>query len=355
MTIETGSNATRADLLAWCALAPLPTRRLRARVRSLAQLRQAWRAAGSPRLSAQHQGLLEAWQAAGGQVRFCWQAGFPALLAQIADAPAALFGQGDWSLLCRRLVAVVGSRAATPGGVGAARRLAAELTAAGAVVVSGLAQGIDRAAHDGALAAGGRTIAIPGSGLQRLYPAAHRPLAAQIQAAGGLLLSEYPPWIAARPALFPERNRLISGVTRGVLVVQAARRSGSLITARCAAEQGREVLAVPGAPGLPVSGGVNQLLRDGAALVESAADVFDALGWAPTPGAVAAGAPADATLYPIWAALDHTPVGLDTLAARLQLAPEALQRALVTLELGGFVQPTAHGYISASPAAGRPG
>jgi len=176
-------------------------------------------------------------------------------------------------------VAVVGARAATPRGLAFARRLSSELAAAGLAVVSGLARGIDSAAHRGALDAGGRTVAILGSGLDRLYPPENRELAARVEA-GGALVSEFPLGTGPWKANFPRRNRVVAGWVHAVVVVEAGRRSGALSTARAALEEGREVLAVPGHPMDPQAEGTNRLLQDGAALVLSADDVLSELGLA---------------------------------------------------------------------------
>ena len=342
----------------WCAIAELPSARQRREVGSAAQLMAAWQRAGRPQLDKPSRAALEHWCAGGGRVLFRWAADFPQALGQIPDPPVAVFVQGSTDVLAQPRVAMVGSRAATPAGIGIARALAAELSRAGALVVSGLAQGIDRAAHDGALAVGRPTLAIPGSGLGNLYPRHHVGLARTIIDSGGLLVSEYPPWVRARAALFPARNRLISGLAVGVVVVQAALRSGSLITARLAAEQGREVMAVPGAPGSPVVAGCNQLLRDGAALIESAQDVYAVCGWAWPTGTADAGAAASAVegklakraanqhhTQRVLGALDSLPLSFDELQQHLGLAAAPLAAALVHLELLGQAQRTPHGYI----------
>src|SRR5687767_4468292 len=192
---------------------------------------------------------------------------FPALLAQIPDPPEELWTRGDWSIFDKPAVAVVGARAASRGGMAIASAIAGDLARAGIVVVSGLARGIDSAAHVAALDAGGKTIAVLGTGIDVVYPAEHRELTERI-ARDGLLITEFLPGAAPEVFHFPRRNRIISGLSRGVVVVEAAEQSGSLITARLAADQGREVMVVPG----PVMGGRNRgahaLIRDGAKLVE---------------------------------------------------------------------------------------
>jgi DNA processing protein len=207
---------------------------------------------------------------------------FPALLAQIPNPPEELWTRGDLSICDKPAVAVVGARAASRGGMAIASAIAGDLARAGIVVVSGLARGIDSAAHMAALDAGGKTIAVLGTGIDVVYPAEHRELTERI-ARDGLLITEFWPGSAPEVSHFPRRNRIISGLSRGVVVVEAAEQSGSLITARLAAEQGREVMVVPG----PVLGGRNRgahaLIRDGAKLVESAVDILQELGIATGP------------------------------------------------------------------------
>lgn len=204
---------------------------------------------------------------------------YPALLREIYDPPPVLYVRGrlrgDEG---ERSLAVVGSRAASPAGCALARSMARELAAAGMCVVSGLARGIDIAAHRGALDARGRTVAVLGSGLDRVYPPENESVA-RVVAESGAVVSEFPLGTPPLPGNFPRRNRVIAGWGRGVLVVEAARGSGALGTARAALEEGREVLAVPGHPGHTGSVGTNQLIRDGAPLVRDARDVADELGW----------------------------------------------------------------------------
>src|SRR5262245_28445524 len=188
---------------------------------------------------------------------------YPPQLVELCDAPPVLAVRGDPAVLSATAVAVVGSRAASAYGLEVARCVAGELAEAGVVVVSGLAFGIDAAAHEAALAAGGRTIAVQACGLDRVYPAAHRELAAQI-AHSGAVVTEFALGVAPRAAFFPLRNRLISALARALIVVEARERSGSLVTARHAADQGVDVFAVPGPIGQPHHVGSNRLLRDGA-------------------------------------------------------------------------------------------
>jgi DNA processing protein len=199
---------------------------------------------------------------------------YPQLLREIPDPPLVLFGRGDWRPTDRYSVAIVGTRRPTAYGRRQAQRLAASVVQAGLVVVSGLARGIDAEAHQTALDHGGRTIAVLGSGLLRVYPSEHQQLAARISK-NGVLLSEAPPLRQAVAGAFPQRNRVISGLSTGVVVVEAAERSGALITARHAMEQGRDVFAVPGPADSPQSRGCHQLLRDGAKLVESVDDILE--------------------------------------------------------------------------------
>lgn len=200
---------------------------------------------------------------------------YPASLATLSDAPPALWYRGDLDVLTGPVVAIVGSRAASATGLEAATRLGAELASRGVVVVSGLARGVDSAAHRGALSAG-RTVAVLGSGLDVIYPPEHEGLAGEI-AKTGLVISEYPPGTRPLPFHFPARNRLISGLSRAVVIIEAAEGSGSLITASCALEQGREVMAVPGNILSGRNRGGHALIRDGAKIVERADDILDEL------------------------------------------------------------------------------
>ena len=263
---------------------------------------------------------------------------YPRLLLQTADPPLLLYLQGDPACLAAPAVAVVGSRHPSAQGADNAQAFAADLARAGWVVVSGLAQGIDAAAHEGALAASGITVAVVGTGLDITYPARHRALALRV-AAQGALLSEYAPGTPPLREHFPQRNRLIAGLTRGTLVVEAALRSGSLITARLANEAGREVWAVPGSVHAAQSHGCHALIKQGATLVESAQDVLDDL---QSPGFRQAALPLqtapDATLTdPLLAALGEDPVTLDALLARTGESVATLSARLLELELAGAV------------------
>ena len=263
---------------------------------------------------------------------------YPALLAELADAPPLLFVAGDPALLERPQLAMVGSRQASRPGLDTAASFARSLAGGGFVVTSGLALGIDGAAHLGALEAGGATVAVLGTGLQCLYPKRHSGLAQRIVAEGGALVSELPLDAPPQPANFPRRNRIISGLALGVLVVEASPSSGSLITARLAAEQGREVFAIPGSIHHPGARGCHQLIREGAQLVEGVADILEALrGWqrlAP-PAAVPPLPAADES--PLLALLRAAPQSSEALAASSGLAlPELLAR-LTELELDGRI------------------
>ncbi|WP_235934693.1 DNA-processing protein DprA [Candidatus Laterigemmans baculatus] len=205
------------------------------------------------------------------------EADYPQALQTLPDAPPILFVRGNLELRDRLAIGIVGTRHATQYGLNEAARFARELARAGVTVVSGMARGIDGAAHRGALEAGGRTIAVLGGGLGQLYPPEHVGLADEIAAAGAVL-SEYAPEAVPKGPMFPQRNRLISGLSLGVLVIEAADRSGSLITARHAAEQGREVFALPGPVTSRVSRGCHALIRDGARLVTSVDDILEELG-----------------------------------------------------------------------------
>ena len=212
---------------------------------------------------------------------------FPALLGCISDPPPLLWTRGDVDALARPIVAIVGSRAATPYALDVAHRLGQELSDRGLVVASGLARGVDSAAHRGCLSGAAPTVAVLGSGLDRVYPAEHETLAAEISQKG-LLVSEFWPGAPPLQEHFPLRNRIISGISLAVVVVEASEKSGSLITARCALEQGRDVMAVPGSVLSGRNRGSHSLLKDGAKVVESAVDILEGLGWpmAETPQAL---------------------------------------------------------------------
>jgi DNA processing protein len=237
---------------------------------------------------------------------------YPAVLLQTPDPPLLLYVQGQVEFLSRRILAIVGSRNASAQGVDNARAFGAHLSQRGWTIVSGLAFGIDGAAHDGGLDGPGSTVAIVGTGLDRVYPARHRALAHRI-ATAGVLISEFAPGTPPLPPNFPMRNRIIAGLARGTLVVEAALQSGSLITAKQAADYGREVFAVPGSIHSPLSRGCHALIRQGAKLVESADDILEELQGADA--ATAASAPAAAGRRdPVLEALGHDPATLHALA-----------------------------------------
>lgn len=284
----------------------------------------------------------------------CTEADFPPQLETIPQPPAALFVAGDASLLLRPQVAIVGARSASVAGRNTARAFARHLALAGFVVTSGLADGIDGAAHEAALEAGQLTIAVIGTGPDLVYPRKHRELSARV-AAQGALVSEFPPGTAARADHFPRRNRIIAGLSLGTLVIEAGLQSGSLITARLAGEQGREVFAVPGSIHNPLARGCHRLIRDGARLVESASEVAETL----VPAARALGAELALRLQepsaePIrrsaggWRddpqyrrlmdVLGHDPIALDELSARTGQSAGELSSMLLMLELEGWVE-----------------
>ena len=266
---------------------------------------------------------------------------FPPALLQTADPPLLLYVQGDVARLALPSVAIVGSRNATPQGIANAQAFATALSDHGFVVVSGLALGIDAAAHEGGLAGAAGTIAVVGTGLDRVYPARHRDLAHRI-AAHGALVSEFSPGTPPLPDNFPRRNRIIAGLSQGTLVVEAAMQSGSLITARLASEAGREVFAMPGSIHAPQSKGCHALLKQGAKLVETAQDILEELrgplggtfGQAPLPMQPAV---APEPVDPLLEALGHDPVTMDALTARTGWSAQDLSAQLLTLELDGQV------------------
>jgi DNA processing protein len=265
-------------------------------------------------------------------------ANYPAALLHIADPPLVLYARGRIERLAGPALAVVGSRNPTPGGAADAESFAQVLADAGLTIVSGLALGIDAAAHRGGLRGAASSMAVVGTGLDRIYPARNRDLAHAL-ARDGLLLSEFALGTPPVPSNFPRRNRIISGLSRGCLVVEAALQSGSLITARQALEQGREVFAVPGSIHSPLSKGCHWLIKQGAKLVESAQDVLDELQLpapapAVSPDALRAPAPQEAAVL---AALGFDPIDLDTLCARTGLTPDAASAMLLKLELDGYL------------------
>jgi DNA processing protein len=264
-------------------------------------------------------------------------ADYPQQLLQTEDPPTLLYARGRIEFLNRPCIAVVGSRNCTPQGCANAQSFAAALSQCGLTVVSGLACGVDAAAHRGALSGVGSSIAVVGTGIDRVYPASNRELAMNL-ADNGVIVSEFPIGTPALAANFPRRNRVISGLSKGVLVVEAAERSGSLITARLAAEQGREVFAIPGSIHSPLSKGCHRLIKQGAKLVDQAQDILEELNLSPmshAPVEITAPARENGLLV----AMGFDPLGIDVLAERSGLSAERLVSALLELELAGRVAP----------------
>lgn len=266
---------------------------------------------------------------------------YPPALLETADPPLLLYAQGRLALLQQPSIAIVGSRNPTGQGADNARAFGAALSNADFTIVSGLALGVDGAAHQGALEGRGSTVAIVGTGLDRVYPSRHRALAHRI-AQQGLLLSEFALGAPPLPEHFPLRNRIIAGMTRGTLVVEAALKSGSLITARLAAEAGRDVFAIPGSIHAPQSRGCHALIKQGAKLVEDAEDVLAELksvtgDRSAAPEGTAEDAPEVSDGDPVLAALGHDPATLDALIARCGWPTSALNARLLELELDGVV------------------
>lgn len=265
-------------------------------------------------------------------------AGFPARLKSIHDPPPGLFIRGfaAESLLAQPSVAIVGARACSDYGAHVARSLGRELGAAAVVVVSGLARGVDGWAHRGCLEAGGETIAVLGCGIDRDYPRAHAGLARDV-GEQGLVVSEYPPGVAPAPWRFPARNRIVAGLTLATVVVEARERSGALITADLALEEGREVLAVPGEITSALSAGSNALLRLGATPVTSPGDVLEAIGVEPPSSGPERPAPGTAAAQ-VLAALESGASTVDEIARVAAMTPGMAAGGLVELELGGLVE-----------------
>ncbi len=277
---------------------------------------------------------------------------YPTSLRALKDAPPVLLVRGNVSALSGPAIAIVGARAATRSAQGQARRIARELAGCGFTIVSGLARGVDAAAHSGALDAGGKTVAVLACGIDEIYPPEHRGLAEEI-CGRGAVVSEMPIGTPPRKELFPLRNRIISGLSHGVIVAEARKRSGSLITVRHALEQGREVWALPGTNDGPFAAGSNQLLREGARAIRRAADVIEDLGFQPPkllgsplaaepsdrPAAI--GADADAGVDPlvvrIREVLEEAPLPREALAGRCAVDLQALATALIEMELAGEI------------------
>ncbi len=307
----------------------------------------AWQSLGLPSATAQARRSPEiregaraalAWLEGPAQHLLMWdQPNYPALLAQIADPPPLLFVLGDPGILEKPQLAIVGSRHASPPGLDTAKAFSRCLANAGFVITSGLALGIDGAAHQGALDVGGLTVGVVGTGLQKSYPQRHRALAAAMVERGGAVVSEFPLDTAANPGNFPRRNRIISGLSLGVLVVEASPASGSLITARLAAEQGREVFAIPGSIHHPAARGCHQLIRDGAQLVETIEHILENLrGWQQVP-AMAANPVGAAQAHPLLAVLVAAPQTSEGLAQAVGWGLAKVLAELTELELQGAV------------------
>lgn len=263
---------------------------------------------------------------------------YPQALLPLGHSPPALYVVGRRELLNAPSFAIVGSRSATAQGKDNARAFARTLSDAGLTIVSGLALGIDGAAHEGGLEGRASTLAVVGTGLDRVYPARHRALAHDI-AARGCIVSEFPPGTPPREMNFPRRNRLISGLARGVLVVEAAHRSGSLVTARYAGDYGREVFAIPGSIHSPLSKGCHKLIKEGAKLVETAGDILEEMGLAERGAGLQTGPEAPMSGNAVLSALGGDPVDVDTLIARTGWPADEVLAALTELELAGAAAP----------------
>jgi DNA processing protein len=263
-------------------------------------------------------------------------AAYPQALLTAADPPVLLYAKGDISLLNRPAFAIVGSRNATKQGEANAEAFAQALAGAGLSIVSGLAAGIDAAAHRGALKETAATIAVVGTGCDRIYPARNEALAREI-AEKGVIVSEFPVGTPPLAANFPRRNRVIAGLARGCLVVEAAQQSGSQITARLSAEAGREVFAIPGSIHSPQSKGCHALIKQGAKLVESARDILEELRWENIVNPASVAPVPEAETDPVLVGLGRDPCDLDTLIERTGLAVDALLARLLPLELDGRI------------------
>ncbi len=294
-------------------------------------------------------------------------AAYPALLRQIPDPPPVLYLFGQLEVACHQQIAVVGSRTPTPMGRETAHEFGAQLAALGLVVTSGLAHGIDAAAHRGAVSVGGRSIAVTGTGLDRVYPARHRELAHEV-AEKGLIISEFPLGSPPRPGNFPRRNRIISGLSQAVLVVEAALRSGSLITARLALEQGRDVFAVPGSIRNSQARGCNTLIREGAKLVEMVKDIVeefpDFVALTPADSIKKTDDPIDHDLATdfeldedyrkVLENVGYEPTSVDQVVERSGLTVDAVCSMLLVLELQGFVATMSGGRYCLDPLRKKP-
>jgi DNA processing protein len=264
-------------------------------------------------------------------------ADFPQLLLQIPDPPPLLYVKGDCALLNRFALAIVGSRNATAQGIANAEEFAHSLSDAGITVVSGLALGVDAAAHRGGLAGAASSIAVVGTGLDIVYPARNRALAHAL-AERGALISEFPLGAPALASNFPRRNRVISGISRGCLVVEAALQSGSLITARLANEQGREVFALPGSIHSPLAKGCHRLIKQGAKLVDNANDILEEFDFARVSADTKSAATPNTAAVHLLETIGHDPCGLDALSVRAGLSADAAAALLLELELSGLIE-----------------
>jgi DNA processing protein len=274
---------------------------------------------------------------------------YPAALLEIADPPPLMYLKGDRSMLGRAGVAVVGSRNATPVGSQNAEAFSRALSQAGLSIISGMALGIDAAAHRGGLDGGASSIAVVGTGLDLVYPARNKTLAKEL-AEKGLIVSEFSLGTPALANNFPRRNRIISGLSRGVLVVEAALASGSLITARQAAEQGREVFAIPGSIHSPFSKGCHELIKQGAKLVDEANDILIELQWHSSTAAAEklsaaseAAEAAESADDPVLTAMGYDPVSIDALVERVDLRADQVMARLTELEIDGVIAPLSGG------------
>jgi DNA processing protein len=271
---------------------------------------------------------------------------YPALLKEIADPPPMLFVRGNPELLSLPQIAIVGSRNPSTLGIETATAFALTLSQHGFVITSGLALGIDAASHQGALNAKGYTIAVAGTGLDRVYPARHLDLATQIVNTGAMV-SEFPPGTLAKANHFPRRNRIISGMSQGLLVVEAAKESGSLITARMAIEQNREVFAIPGSIHNPLARGCNALIREGAKLVETTQDILEEFSQYfqqdKNNSAISLQTTLDLEQQTLLNRVMFSPTSIDALVKETGLSVESIASMLLILELEGFVEANAGG------------
>lgn len=310
--------------------------------------------------AAQAEAELKAAAKTGAEVIFHGEAGYPEALAVIEDAPPLLYLKGHGHLLRKPMIAIVGARNASTVGRKIAATIAGDLGRAGYVIVSGLARGIDGVVHAAALDGG--TVAVQAGGVDVIYPREHEALYDEI-AACGLILSEMPPGTEPQARHFPRRNRIISGLSRGVLVIEASLKSGSLITARCALDQGREVFAVPGSPLDPRAKGTNQLIRNGALLTEAADDIVQALaqfddrrvrepdlfGYLTPPPVAVPEDQVERARETVLELLSPAPAQIDDLIRQSGLPPAAIHGALLTLELAGRVERHPGNRVSAAP------